>query len=238
MAWKFFDSSGREKLARETESLVGVITSFAGTTAPTGWLLCQGQVVSRSQYPNLDLAIGTTYGAYTDSLGASGTTHLRLPDLRGRTPMGLAMGYGDRTSTSGALTGTGAITGGSSISQSSLGFWQGRESVELSGTQSGLPAHSHSITSGSHNHSISVAEGTSHTHGVGYNIIRVASNPDQLTGPNDNGAIYSSMGSTSVLSSVSPGTSGISIQDKAAETGTAHTNMMPWLAVNFIIKAK
>jgi microcystin-dependent protein len=231
MPWKFFTSTGTEKVTLE-ETPAGLIVPYAGASAPSGWLGCDGAAVSRSTYSTLFAAIGLTYGS------GNGSTTFNLPDLRGRVPVGTAQGYGDRTTTAGALTGTGAITGGDPLNPTTLGSTRGNETVAVDGSQSGLPAHSHSIASGFHNHGINVAEGTSHTHGVGYNIIRVASNPDQLTGPNDNGAIYSSMGSTSVLSSISPGTSGISIQNNGAETGTAHANMMPWTAVNYIIKIR
>ena len=46
------------------ESLpVGVIIPFAGTSVPTGYLLCNGAAVSRTDYANLFAAIGTRYGA-------------------------------------------------------------------------------------------------------------------------------------------------------------------------------
>lgn len=55
----------------------GVVDDFAGSTAPTGTLLCYGQSLLRADYPELFAVIGTTYGA------ADGT-HFSLPDLRGR----------------------------------------------------------------------------------------------------------------------------------------------------------
>lgn len=42
---------------------VGMITSYAGTIAPAGWLLCNGASVSTSTYENLYSVIGTTYGS-------------------------------------------------------------------------------------------------------------------------------------------------------------------------------
>src|SRR5208337_1962701 len=63
----------------------GVIVPYAGSTAPSGWLLCYGQQVSTSTYANLYAAIGTTYGSGSGSFG--------IPDLRGRAPFGVdAMG--------------------------------------------------------------------------------------------------------------------------------------------------
>lgn len=60
--------------------------------APTGWLLAQGQLVSRTVYPDLFAAIGTTFGV------GDGTTTFALPDFRGRFPLGYSPGavnYGD-----------------------------------------------------------------------------------------------------------------------------------------------
>jgi microcystin-dependent protein len=56
----------------------GVVLPFAGSTAPTGWLLCFGQTVSRTTYAALFTALGTSYGA------GDGSTTFALPDLRGR----------------------------------------------------------------------------------------------------------------------------------------------------------
>ncbi len=57
---------------------VGSVTDYAGSSAPTGWILCYGQNVPRASYPLLFAAIGTTYGA------GDGATTFGLPDLRGR----------------------------------------------------------------------------------------------------------------------------------------------------------
>ena len=56
----------------------GMVMPFAGTSAPTGWLLPFGQAVSRSTYSDLFSAIGTTYGA------GDGSSTFALPDFRGR----------------------------------------------------------------------------------------------------------------------------------------------------------
>lgn len=56
----------------------GMVSAYAGTSAPSGWLLCDGSAVSRSTYASLFSAVGITYGA-----GDSVTT-FNLPDLKGR----------------------------------------------------------------------------------------------------------------------------------------------------------
>lgn len=68
------------------QSLVptGVVNPFAGAVAPEGWLLCWGQELPVSGYTALSTLLGTTYGSLTNGSGGAGTTHFRLPDLRGR----------------------------------------------------------------------------------------------------------------------------------------------------------
>ena len=56
----------------------GMLFPFAGASAPTGYLLCHGQAVSRTTYADLFTAIGTTYGT------GDGSSTFNLPDLRGR----------------------------------------------------------------------------------------------------------------------------------------------------------
>ena len=58
----------------------GAITQFAGATAPTDFLLCQGQSVSTTTYAALFSVIGYTYGG-------SGANFL-LPNLQNRIPVG------------------------------------------------------------------------------------------------------------------------------------------------------
>ena len=61
---------------------VGSVINFTGQTAPAGWLLCQGQAISRTTYARLYATIGTTYGA------GDGATTFQLPDCRGRVTVG------------------------------------------------------------------------------------------------------------------------------------------------------
>ena len=68
--------------------LVGSVQAFAMTTPPSGFLKCNGQLVSRVTYSALFAAIGTTYGA------GDGSTTFNLPDLRGEFIRGLDDGRG------------------------------------------------------------------------------------------------------------------------------------------------
>ncbi|WP_102193216.1 DUF859 family phage minor structural protein [Microbacterium aurantiacum] len=61
---------------------VGILTAFAGATAPAGWLLCDGAAVSRTTYAALFAVIGTAYGV------GNGSSTFNVPDFRGRAPVG------------------------------------------------------------------------------------------------------------------------------------------------------
>ncbi|MCW5869379.1 MAG: tail fiber protein, partial [Candidatus Eremiobacteraeota bacterium] len=60
---------------------VGMVAPYAGSTAPAGWLMCYGQLVSTSTYASLHSIIGTAFGSGSGTFG--------IPDLRGRVVAGL-----------------------------------------------------------------------------------------------------------------------------------------------------
>lgn len=64
------------------DSPIGSIIPFGGTTAPNGFLLCQGQAVSRTTYAELFAVIGTSFGS------GDGSTTFNVPDLRESVPVG------------------------------------------------------------------------------------------------------------------------------------------------------
>lgn len=66
----------------------GEVAAFARNTAPDGWLVCNGQAVSRTTYARLFAAIGTTFGA------GNGSSTFNVPDLRGEFIRGWDMGRG------------------------------------------------------------------------------------------------------------------------------------------------
>tara|TARA_Y100001973_G_scaffold33065_1_gene49765 strand:- start:18611 stop:20035 length:1425 start_codon:yes stop_codon:yes gene_type:complete len=57
-------------------SLVGQVATFAGTTSPAGWIICDGRAVSRAVYSDLFSVVGTTYGA------GDGVSTFNVPDCR------------------------------------------------------------------------------------------------------------------------------------------------------------
>lgn len=66
----------------------GAVVSYAGAAVPSGWLLCNGQAVSRTAYAALFAAVGTVHGT------GDGSTTFNVPDLRGEFVRGLDAGRG------------------------------------------------------------------------------------------------------------------------------------------------
>lgn len=110
----------------------GSLVPYAGSSAPSGFLLCYGQEVSRSTYADLFSAIGTTYGV------GDGSTTFNIPDLRGRTVAGkddMGGSSADRlTNQSGGVDGD------------TLGGTGGEETQTLSTSQ--IPSHNHGLRYG------------------------------------------------------------------------------------------
>jgi microcystin-dependent protein len=95
--------------AQTTAAPPGAIMAFAASSAPTGWLVCDGSAVSRTSYAALFAVLSTTWGA------GDGSTTFNLPDLRGQ----FLRGYDSRaTSTSKDTTVISGITtsGNSTVS--------------------------------------------------------------------------------------------------------------------------
>lgn len=82
-----------------SDPFIGEIRMFAGTFAPRGWALCQGQILAISTNQALFSILGTTYGG-------NGTTNFALPNLQGRSPVGTGSGAGLTLITLGEIAGT------------------------------------------------------------------------------------------------------------------------------------
>jgi microcystin-dependent protein len=121
----------------------GVISQFAGSIAPDGYLLCDGAAISRTTYSSLFSTIGTAYGAGDNS------TTFNLPNLQNRIPVGK----------------------GSDTEFDTLGETGGAKAVSLSATN--IPAHSHTGTTAAetegHTHGFSTGsdQAVLNIHGAG-----------------------------------------------------------------------
>lgn len=125
---------------------VGTVLPYVGSSAPEGWLLCNGAAVSRNTYANLHALLATS--SYPFGSG-DGSTTFNLPDLMGR----MIIGAGDSPSASVPTVRTTGQSGGA-------------ETVVIA--SSNLPVHAHAID---HNHPVknSGNQSADHTHPVDHN---------------------------------------------------------------------
>ena len=72
----------RDNIAYLNDSKIGMVVDFAGSSAPTGWLICNGATISQTTYAALYAIIGHTYGA------DPGGGNFILPDCRGKATVG------------------------------------------------------------------------------------------------------------------------------------------------------
>jgi microcystin-dependent protein len=133
----------------------GVLCAYAGSTAPSGWLLCDGQLLDTALYPELFSSIGYSYGG-------SGS-NFRIPDMRQR----FVLGKGDSGEGSTLNAKGGPAVTGSSLSIGHIHGISHTHNITSSGT---VPSHTHALsgtdatataTDEGHRHSIA-----GHFHGM------------------------------------------------------------------------
>ena len=225
----------------------GIISPYAGFTAPTGWLLADGTAVSRTTY-------ATLFGVINPSLGTI-TMTIASPAVVTLASHGLVLDDTIYFTTTGALpTGVTAntlyyvISAGLTASEFRFSATKGGAAINSSGTQSGVhtlrrspygvgdgsttfnvPNLKGSVpvgrdssqtefnavgeTGGEKTHVLTVDELAAHTHGV----LAQSGSKDVVGG-----------GSTVYLGG--SGTTGSTGSD------TAHNNLQPYIALNYIIK--
>jgi len=194
---------------------IGAILPFAGSNVPTGFLLCDGTELLIEKYNQLYSIIGNTYNGFSPLQGASGST-FRLPDLRGRFPLGRDnMDNGEQVQSS-----TGAVVDGGGgnadripgVEPDTLGGAGGGSGYTLS--VSNLPNHEHSM------------QGST---GQQYYAARV-----DTAVPLDSGAFLSTGGTTANRVQYLPSSGGIKT---GGVTGQPYSVVNPFLTLNYIIRS-
>jgi microcystin-dependent protein len=195
------------------ENLVppGTVTQFAGATAPTGYLLCQGQSLSTTTFGNLFNVIGYTYGG-------SGSSFL-LPNLQNRVPVGK----------------------GPDTEFDVLGETGGAKTVTLTEAQMPshthtTPNHSHTFSAttnstGSHSHGF-VLQNPGWV-GGGFNAVLMSALNNQYTNGGQTGGTQDAGAHTHTVSGT---TSNSSPTTNSTGSGGAHNNLQPYIVLNYIIK--
>lgn len=129
----------------------GSIVAYGGAAAPTGFLLCNGALVSRTTYAALFAVLGILYGA------GDGSTTFGLPNLVQRFPLGKA------------ASGTGAVLGSVGGTVDHLHSFS--DTAPVTGTGAGVTAASAAITSSAPSATVAIQQGSptvvptgTHTH--------------------------------------------------------------------------
>lgn len=206
---------------------VGTVQPFLGLTPPLGYLVCQGQLISKIEYPELYRICGSTFGAETE-------THFYLPDLRGKT----IAGYDNNDS---AMNTIGKLLGNKTHTHTSAAHTHT------------IAGHTH--TTG--NHTLTVAEMPSHMHEVmqrrngptpvssyyntnytsgsaGYFLKNDAKGVN--TGSTDN-LFTSYTGSSGAHNHGNTGSTSLTTDSTTPGATGSNTNFQPTITMNWIVKA-
>jgi len=205
----------------------GDLKMTARSTAPTGWLMCDGAEVSRTTYADLFAAIGTTHG------NGNGTTTFNLPDFKQTFPIGKA-GSG----TASTLGGSGGSNNGVVISHNHT---QDAHGHSQNSHNHGEDAHDHGVTDPGHEHAIDGDYGNRIAVTVGSSSINIR----------DGGSITQGVS----ISDIDANTTGIDIQpatatnqaatatnnnatatNQAAGVSGTDVNMPKYRVINFMVK--
>jgi microcystin-dependent protein len=256
-----FATTITELIATKVTSVPGIINQFAGSESPTGWLFCEGQEVLIETYPNLYDALtseGTVfpYGANTDGSGEAGETHFRIPNFKGRVPVGLDSSQTEFNvlgEVGGAkthiLTSAEMPTHAHSVDPPSTNFTSANNTVDhlhsvdppstnfVSGNQSANHAHTWSFTdrSGGQGDSASGWDTSSESIDTTRTITTAANNANHTHTTTVNIAAFNSAGESVSHNHIT--TVDLAAFDSAsAGDGGAHNNLQPYITINYIIK--
>ena len=215
--------------------VTGVISQYAGSTAPDGYLLCQGQSVSTTTFATLFGVIGYTYGG-------SGS-NFTIPNLQNRVPVGK----------------------GPDAEFDVLGETGGAKTVALTTAQIASHTHSNTLTGTTtfaasghrHNYRFSLWDsnympsagnsamgGTTDIQAGAWRFSNStwagAAAGENITTVRNNGGGFSSGGVTRMTTNgdtdTASSTASVSLSNASAGSGEAHNNLQPYIVLNYIIK--
>ena len=225
----------------EDPNPVGSIYQWTLTNPPNKWLVCDGSVVDRVStvvagvttikgYPDLFGVIGQTYNLSTDT-GADFTgatpVKFRLPNLQGRVPIGVG------TNTDAIGTQAQFTLGQSDAIVDGVTINGGEYQHTLTAAQSGLPSHTHTVTTMGNGSTWLTVYNRSGTHGSERDQAALTTSTaggDDATSAHNViqpfialNYIIKAEGSTIVTQNVTP-SDGILINDQAAQTNLLAAN--------------
>jgi len=179
---------------------LGMVFPFVTSAVPTGALECDGATYLRTDYPDLYAALDSAYIVDAD--------HFKVPDLLGRTVIGVGHGTG--------------------LSTYAMDASGGEESHILSTAQ--LPNHSHAVTDPGHTHTLT---DPGHAHNI---TVRGNGNPG-IYNAGTNQGIFVTGSTTTVTTGVTQASATTGILVGSTGSGAGHENRQPYRALRYAIWA-
>ena len=218
---------------------LGAIIAYPSSTIPNDtFLLCNGEEVNQSEYPDLYNLITTTYGV-------ASSAKFKLPDIRGRVIVGKGSSPFDTLNNRG-----GTETETLSISQipshshdvPNLTVQAQVSTTVTSGQIQFQGIRTSTDISGTHTHTVSVVQGSSRQNQWGPGVQNVDTKGQEETAPNGaHSHTFTPSGNIVYSALVSQGTA--TGTATGAATGNrggsgSHNNLQPYIVLNYFIKAK
>lgn len=201
---------------------VGTIVSYGGTSAPTGWLLCNGNAIS---------------GSYTELIALVGAN---TPNLKGKFLVGLDSTVSDFDGLGNAINSIGDTGGVATVTLTSA------QSGVPAHSHSNTASATTTISDATHSHTITVSGAGSHSHEWSVDAVQTYFGTDfyaLAAGPSNTypttSVGHSHTGSSSSQSAnitASTSVTMTNVNNTAANAASAHTNVPPYYTVNYIIK--
>jgi len=216
---------------------VGQIKPWGKSTAPTGYVLCNGAAISRTDYADLYGVIGTTYGT------GDGSSTFNVPNLAGKMPQGYDGNTYNMAGSGGANTVTVSVTNNQAVS-TITSTATSTQSVTVTGniantslTEAQIASHNHNAASGNRNDGTPPNNGGPTLPGQGYPPANETGNAfgPALRNAGSGTAHNHSHNLTGTLTgNVSVTNSGGSLTGTVTAAGT--NSFSPFVVVNYIIK--
>ena len=250
-AWWIFFSQLWERTGGSTDNIasaapVGSQVGWPTATAPDNWLICDGSAISRTTYVELFGVIGTAFGV------GDGSTTFNIPDTRGRAVIGAGQGAGLTNRAIADIGGAETVTlteaqmpshnhdfvnAGNTDEVVSLAH--NHDVVDSTDYITLIPLqHTHTIIDPGHTHSgtfVSSAAGTEYVNTAGNKGVTLSATDSATTGITTAAALVNAIVGKGTLTATTLDIDDVIVGDTGGDT--AHENMMPFLAMNIIIRA-